>query len=479
MRRWILGVLLAAGLLTGSLVVAADTLQGTACTVPVGTVIEGNLYVLCRDLIVDGEVQGSVIGAAFTAQISGDVTESLYMIAARLEISGQVAGDVHFGGLALEIVRAATLPRASVLSAALSVNLQPGAVVPGHAVGLGYQWVVDGALGGNLDFWGAALRVSGEVGGDVTASVGDARSVGVAGQIQNLLFLLPFGIELFDPGLTIAEQGRVDGDLKYQAVTPGFISGTVAGETRFDELRTEPTLADLVEEEASRTTAFELYLRQLFREFTTLLLVGGAVLLVAPGWLQSPLYVMRRSPLSSLGLGMLVFILSFPVMLLVLIFSLLVLLFLAFLRLDGVLIVSALFFGVTDLGGAGLFYFIAIFLARVLTCLALGRLIVRRFTVLTTPRGWLLALVAGVGLLSIFASLPVVGWVVNALAMFIGLGAMVNLLQAAPREQSAPAAPPTYYTVEQVRVLPPPVLDDAPRPRGMDNLPDGFKWWDE
>lgn len=480
--RWVRLLVIAAVLLSGMVVFAADVLQDTLCTIDADEVIEGNLYVLCRELTIDGHVQGSVIGGAFVAHINGTIDKSVYLLAGQLEIAGQVGDDVHFGGITMNILPEAQLDNADVLSAGLSASLHSDAVIPGDVIGFGYQWVANGTVGGDIDFWGTALTIGGTVERNVEAVVGDSRTSGVAGQIENLLFLLPFRIDLVDPGLVVMPSAQINGNLAYYAVSPGLVSGAVQGEATYEELNTEPTLADLVEEEESRVTAFELYLRQFFREFTTLALVGVAVLLLIPQPIQTPLYALRRSPLASLGAGLLVFILSFPLVLLVIIVSLLILFLLALLQLDGLLVVSAIFLGLINLGGAGSFYFVAIFIARVVCCLALGRVIVRRFAVVSTPRAWFMSLAVGVLLLALFASLPGIGWIFNALALFLGLGALLHVLQTEYRtrhDQPQSTITPAYYTPENTLVLPPPVIDETPKPRGMDNLPEGFKWWDE
>lgn len=482
-------VLLAMLLLSVGVVYGADVLQNTVCTVGPDDVIEGNLYVLCRELTIDGRVNGNVIGAAFTAQVNGTVEKNIYLVSGHLEINGTINDDLHFGGIALDIHDSAELAEGSdVITAGLSARLGAGAVIPGDVIGFGYQWVVAGDVSGGIDFWGSALSVGGVVERGVSTVVGDSRSSGVAGQIENLLFMLPFEVELIDPGLAVQRNALIDGDLYYQSPSAASLDGTISGEVTFDEATSEPTLADLVEQEESRVNALEAYVRQFFREFVALLVVGVLILLIAPQSVRAPLYTLRQRPLSSLGVGVLTFILSFPIVLLAFMLSLLILILLAILRLDSVALVGGGVLGVMNFGGASVFYLAAIFGARVVACLALGRAVTRRFTLTNSTRSWYVSLVAGVVILALFASLPAVGWLFNALALFMGLGAILHVVQnwlrnvreaSVNRYAAGGANGETMIVTLPVVPSPLPMINEKPLPRGMENLPNGFTWWDD
>jgi hypothetical protein len=98
-------------------------------------------------------------------------------------------------------------------------------------------------------------------------------------------------------------------------------------------------------------------------------------------------------------------------------------------------------------------------------------------------------LLIGTGLLALLSSLPVIGWVINALALFLGFGAVVIGAQAKLRlyrDVGGPtalrvgvAAPLLPRRPERAHPFPPPIMDDNIQSVGMDNLPVGFKWWDD
>ncbi len=131
---------------------ARDTLQGVDCTLPADRVVEGNLYALCRTLVIEGTVRGDVVAAALNASISGEVQGSVYLAAARMTVSGVVHDDVHFiGGVAhLQPESRLLSPRSSLYSAALSTHVQ--SPIAGSVTAIGYQLVIDAAVGGDVDF---------------------------------------------------------------------------------------------------------------------------------------------------------------------------------------------------------------------------------------------------------------------------------------------------------------------------------------
>jgi hypothetical protein len=160
-------------------------------------------------------------------------------------------------------------------------------------------------------------------------------------------------------------------------------------------------------------------------------------------------------------------------------FGLVFVLLLFVLQLSDLALLAGIIIFVLDLGGAGLFYFMAIFVSRVIVCIALGRFIVRVLFGNRPERPMTyVSLLIGVALLALGSSLPYVGFVINAVAAFFGLGAILilvqNELQAAREANNQPSEP---LQLEDARQLPPPIIEDKALGPGMDNLPQGFRWW--
>lgn len=469
----VLGVLLVMGNLRG--VSAHDVLQGDQCVIPSGEHLMGNVFVICRELIVSGEIDGNLFGGAANILIDGTVDGSLYLAGGQMDITGEVGGDVHFAGGVLNIKPTARLRSASADLISLSVStVVEQTRIPGSVTNVGYQLLIDGTVGREVSFWGSALTIDDVIGGDVTATVGDPTSTGVS-ELRTVFNFLPVDVTLVNPGLRVGEAGMVDGRLRYA----GPVEGEIAVELPFAPEYTPVTNQTdfTITPEESLAERLRDYAAQAVREFVSLALVGMVGLLLTPRSLQAPIYSLRVRPLPSLGVGLLTFIISFPIFLIVILFSIALILLLSVLQLGDLALIGGVIVNILNLGGAGLFYFTAIFVSRVIVCIALGRFMVR-LLLGDRPERYMtyVSLLLGVVLLALASSLPYVGWLINALAAFLGLGAILTLIQR-QLEIARSANTPEPKRPEEARQLPPPVIDDQPRAPGTDNLPDGFRWW--
>lgn len=466
--------------LTAGLSHAREIFQSDECLIGADDVHTGDIFVLCRTLTIDGRIEGNLIGLAMDVIINGEITGNVYMAAGQMDVYGRIGGSLHFGGVVLILHSPATpasrtLPtlRGDLFSATLSTRLMENTLLSGTIVSVGYQLLLEGTVLQEINFWGSALTISGQVDSDVFASVGDPQAD--SSQLGTLLLPLPFDLEVVNPGLNLTEQGKISGRLDYTGVAPAAITGSVdTSNITYTPISAVPVLP--LEEPG----ALSQYIGQLLREFWTLLLIGLLLLLFAPRWIQAPIPNLRLRPFSSFSAGMLAFILSFPVLLIVIVISIFILIILAILRLDVLVIAAMVFFAVVDFGGMAVFYFVAIFVARVVICLAVGRWILGLFwgENLRRPSAYL-SLLVGVFGLSVAGSLPAVGGVFNAIALFLGLGTiLIVALESIGRLRDTGSLSWSVYPAR--RDSDPtganhavPLLDAGP-PAGLDNLPEGF-----
>ncbi|MBL8119750.1 MAG: polymer-forming cytoskeletal protein [Anaerolineae bacterium] len=487
-RLWIGAILIILVLLARDPSAAREIRQGDQCEIAANEVIQGNLFILCRTLKINGTVDGDVIGAATEAQVNGTVLGDVYLAAGQLEVAGTVGSNLHFVGSVLRILESAQLTneQADLMSLSLSTFLEEGARIPGNISAGGYQLILNGDVDGEISFWGSALQIRNQVGGDVDAVVGDPQSTGVS-QLQTLI--VPFGwvVELVNPGLMVDTGGQIEGHLQYSAPTAGVIEGEVNGGTIFTQLVTQPDLGQIITNEDP--SGLRILLAQALREFAVLATVGLIGLTFLPRQFQAPLRSLQNRPLPSMGMGLLAFIISFPVMIVMLILIIfLVVVPLLLLQTDGLFIglVSGTLIGVWG-GTTSIFYFTAIFISRAIISLLIGRVIVR--TAIGDDGSQRIAFISfmvGVVLMAVLNSLPVFGILVSALAAFLGLGAILTLINTqfrsyrdqvnAPLNRMIPMRVPAR---RDAALRHPPLLEDRPSAPGMDNLPEGFEWWDD
>lgn len=480
LRHLIVALLLILSFTTAS---AIAIMQDTVCNVERGETIQGNLYALCRDLIIDGTVEGNVFAIAVHSELNGSVGSNIYMLSGDLLIDGELGGDLHFAGGLVHVMAASQLDDTQIVSLTLSTQIDSGVTVPNYISSVGYQLIVNGDVGKDIDFWGSALQIGGAVDGSVTATVGNADDVGTASQIETVLLLFPFEASLVDPGLVINDGAQIAGDLSYSAFQEVDTNGVVEGDVTYTSLSNPNSLDDFTSEE-TRISAFTVYLQNFLREFITLALLGYLGLLILPEGTRAPLTHLAKSPLSGAGVGLLTFIVSFPFFLLVLILSIILTILLAYLPVNGIGLTAGIIFGMFNVGGASLFYFVAIYLSRTIVALAIGRIVLYQLSLIEMRFSWFVSVFAGAAILAALVALPIIGWVVNAIALFLGLGSILKVFQIQIRQfrqrQVNPMDTSFDPVTESVHSSPPspPVLDDKiQKPPGMDNLPSGFVWW--
>lgn len=474
-----LGLLLALTTMTS----AHEIFQGDQCVIDAETIIDGDVLVLCRALRVDGTIEGSLFGAALTAEINGSIRDDIYMVAGQLDVRGEVGEDIIFGGPVLQIHPTSqfTDDWGHLISLSLSSRLLDGARIPASVTSVSYQLLLDGDIGRDVSFWGSALRVNGTVAGDIDATVGDAQN-GDASQLQTLLAPFRFEVELIDPGLIVSDTAQVDGDLRYTAPVAGSIEGQLASEAIYTPIVTLPDFTQIDFTEEENAAWLRGYISGAVREFVSLLVLGSLGLLIIPRAVQIPLQTLRWRPINSVGVGIMSFFMSFVVWIVtLLLLALLVIIFLV-LNLSDLVVVTILSFGLLNVGAASLFFFLAFYVSRILVALAVGRFIVRvALGDDGSQRIVYLSLAVGTALISLVVWLPLLGWIFNALALVLGLGALV-LTVAATQFRSRSSVPPRAsvgLNSEDSHPMPPPMLDLKSNNPGMENLPQGFRWWND
>ena len=463
---------------------ARELRQGENCIIPADAVVKGTLFIFCQNLTVAGRVEGNLVGIGLRATISGEIGENVYLAGLTLEQSGVILGDLHYLGLMMHLEAPAARPQrrlaGQVIFAALSAAFAENTRIAGPVTGLGYQALIKGRVDDEFSLWGSAFVLSGRIHGDVYATVGNPETD--AADLETLLLPLDIEFAAAPPGLAITPTGRVAGRLEYSGPAEASIEGRVDGPIEYQS--TTPVLIPDLPQQGLASIFYD----QFKRELTVLLTAGLLGLALAKKQFQRPLSHMRGRPVRSFVIGMLLFIISFPLVLILLIVTTIVILVPLALHLDGVALAAGAFLALIDIGLIGVFYFTAIFIARSVVGLGVGRLVLQ---VALGPdharRSPRLSVLIGVALLSLFASLPVVGFLFNAGALFVGLGAIAGaaleslqkfrlrqLRSAVPAAYAASPAPQSPKSATASPAAAPLALPPIARGIGLDDLPEGF-----
>ncbi len=494
-RLWIIALLLVGLALVGR-VSAAESRQGDECVVAASETIETDFYVACNTLTIEGVVEGDLIGGAWAAAIApgGRVGGDIWLVGGQLRIDGAVEDDIHFGGVDLDLTGSARLrDQADVAAIALNVEVWEGATVPGDLlVLLGYQTIVRGQVGGDLNFNGSALVVEGRVDGNVTAKVGGGDT-----SPSFIPFPFPFTVSFQTPGLTLRPDGRIGGDLAYSGPNQGTIDGEVEGAIAFNHVLPRPdiTQAGTEMEEVRLGEVILRYLSTVVTDVLSLMAAGVLMMAIAPAWIREPALIVPRHTPSSFGWGLILALLAAPVSLILLLVSILLLVLLSAITLGGFTWMGLLLLALLNMLVIGGLSFVILFLARLVISDLIGQRLGRR---LFHANGRLLvnllSLLIGAVIYALLTNVPLpwVGLILNAIGIFIGLGAIAlharHIYQRVTRPVPPPAAPstiPSPYPPRLEALLgnrppPPPDSTEPPWP-GMTNLPEGFEfdWWAE
>ena len=399
-------------------VMAFDGRGGDVVVIEADEVIEDDLYVGAESFTLEGTVKGDLYVAGSTIVINGTVEGDLVAAGQSVVINGAVTDDARIAGAGLQLGKDATIGD-DLIAAGASLETRAGSVVEGELVYGGGQALLAGNVTGDVMVGSGALELVGEFGGDITAEVGEKTEGGPSPS----MYMSNTGISVpnVQPGLTIDEDAKIKGDLTYtQTVDVDIPGGVVGGEVT----RNEPVVDKRVV--VTPPTAGELavtWVLDLFRSIVTLILFGLLLAWLAPSFIKTLTDKVQAQPAASLGWGVVAYAAFF--------FALLVLLV--------AMIVGAVVFGFITLGGvsgtivwvglllmfAGILGFVLVtaFLTKIVVAWLGGKWILGRFNPsLAEHKFW--PLVLGAVIIALLIKLPIIGWLIGLVVMFLGLGAL-------------------------------------------------------
>jgi cytoskeletal protein CcmA (bactofilin family) len=327
------------------------------------------------------------------------VKGDLYLFAGNITVNGTVDGDLL----------------------ALGGDVRVSGTVGGDLIAAGGTVAIDGTVKGDARVAAGQLTVDGKIGEDLVIAGGEA-SVGGNAKV---------GEDLIMAAGTATVDGSVGGNIEGSAGTYSR-SGTVGGSEHV-------TIGRTGQQAAPPQTAADA-IGDAIRHFVVVLLFGLLGLWLLPRAMRAAEELVRRRPLPSLGVGLLVFVvylvgavaLVLLVILLAILFGLLTL---------GSLAAIAFFAGLLVLLVATFALVLAAsFVADAVVGLALARL------ASPSPGGsrWreIGLLAVGAAVVVAVSSLPVLGWAVKLAVALVGVGAIALAAWNARRGMPASGVPP-------------------------------------
>lgn len=363
----------------------AIVLAGLACGPAVAQETDmtfgGDTYAAGSRVTVSTPASRDLFLAGFSVELGAEVAADAHVAGFDVDVSAPVKGDLYAGGFSVDVAAPVTTDLSAI---AANVRLREAAAVAGNVRIIAGNATLDGPIAGSLLAAGGSVELNGTVAGDAMLK---------AGEIS------------FGPG------ARIDGTLTYMAEAPIDIPASVAAPERVRFEKLEPSQAydrfrDAMEHPTKGFwTAFLTVFGAFVMAIAFLVLVGALALAFAPQTTERLRAEASARPFMStlygaLGLAMLIGIVPVSAMTLV-----------AIPLIPIVILAVVLAWTIGYLLGA---YVVAWRVASAFagapqtTAMRLG------------------ALAICLIVLALLNFVPVIGWLVNLLVVFLGLGAFVS-----------------------------------------------------
>ncbi|WKZ24927.1 MAG: polymer-forming cytoskeletal protein [Patescibacteria group bacterium] len=352
--------------------------SGDIVNIDSGQTVSESLYVVASTLTVDGKVEGDLICAADSLTVNGEVTGDIICVGSTIVINGQVGGNLRLFGSTL------------TLGGQIEKNTSLGAMI--------LSFTSNSEIKGDLLYWAATSDLRGKVGRDID---GYGTAVTVAGEVGRNLYLFSDRVRANKkndntPGITLESGVVVGGNFGYSSGDEPVVEEgvSIAGETIRHEFK-------MGKDKAPNPMAWVWW--KVLSIFSALVI--GLVLVI---WLDKPLRKIDNLMFSksnpALGWGLFALIII-PLIAIVLLFTII-----------GIPLA---------LVTAGL-WFLAVYLAKIITAIVVGQRIMKKYLdkaendKKSLPLFW--PMVVGIVVCYLIFAIPVIGWAASFLATVWGLG---------------------------------------------------------
>ncbi len=367
--------LLAAFLMVMPLGVAA---KGTASDqpnfiyIPREQSITGNLYRAGETIQIDGSVDGDVVVAGGLVKINGSVTGDVLAVGGHIIINGPVQGDVRVAGGQID------------LNGVIGKNLT--------AMGGNINITKDGAVGYEAMILGGEVDIEGQIKTDLRGSMG--RLV-LSGRVEHDVWVKADQLVL-QPTVQIA------GNLTYASGKQAdVLSGAIVkGEVNFQQRMPD----DAIDGRQFSRAAAGIFAGLLLIKWLGYLLLALLILRFIPKKLEKAMHELNDGVWPVLGVGLLALI-GIPVAMIIVAMTVV-----------GLPIASAMFAA----------YILMVLSAKVVVAIFVGQWIIRKVSnhpFRAVNLAWAAAL--GLAVLLLITLVPVLGWLLGALSLAFGLGAIL------------------------------------------------------
>ena len=413
-------------------------------TIPVGKVIDDDVFLSSEEVLMDGTVNGMLISTGQTITINGTVhgdallmgetvvlangaliDGNLFTTAAIIQVDGRVSGSVFSASASAELKENARVGR-NLYYGGFSLTTKEGSMVNTDLFSGVYQAILNGAVARDVKIGAGAIDLYGTVGRNAVFNVGHDKE----SRDPETWFMFTPGRNYFPPaipaGIHIADSARIAGNLtftsdsdqsaEFKQVTSGSV--TYQAPAPLESYRAPQSRAA----NARRSVqGFSLF--QGLQRFLTLFLLGALVIWLLLKPFNRVVEAGYRNPLQAAGWGFVVMAVGFLAMLMVPLVFVLMAVFLGFISLGGLL------FAWLGVVGAAIFFITMAFLlvvftlSKVVALYLVGKWLTGHLFPTSAGNAWVI-LVVGVFVYVLVAAIPVVGVLAGIAAALLGTGAI-------------------------------------------------------
>ncbi|OGI46568.1 hypothetical protein A2121_02890 [Candidatus Nomurabacteria bacterium GWB1_40_6] len=329
--------------------------------------IVNDLYMAGGSVISAGNIKGDLITAGGNIIISGDIEEDLIVGGGNINILSNIGDDVRAGG---------------------GTVILAGEVKGDVLLGGGQITISGSGVGGDVAIAGGVVNIDAPVAGDAF----------IAGGNIYINSLIKGDVKIEAEKITLGSNAVISGNLTYKSKTEIIKEegAVVKGVVEFT-----PITKDIV---STKLFVAAIFSAILLWKFLTLLVCALVVGLALKRFNREIVALATRRPLYELGRGVLVMI-AVPVVSIIL-----------FMTLVGIP------FGILGMLG----FVITMIFAWILMPIVVGSVIYRYFSKKELEVSWKTILL-GVLLVTILGVIPFIGWLIQAILMFITLGSVIAL----------------------------------------------------
>ena len=399
-------------LITASPVGGMETRSGDRIVIGPDEVVDDDLYATANEVEVDGTIRGDLIAFGSTVTVNGTVEGDLIAAGQSVKIGGTVDDDARIAGQTLLLGEGAEV-NDDLIAAAYSLENEPNSAVGGTLLYAGYQALLQGTVGEDLNAVANGLELGGEVGGNVDAEVD-----GEDGGPPSFVFAPQADVPAVASGLTLTDSARVRGNLSYESSREAQISPQA-------QIEGEVTRSEQPAEEEETYTLADALLDTL-RSFVALLVVGLLLIWLAPNWIRRRAGTVLERPLASLGWGVLALIAFMVLGVAILLATIVLVVIFGLLTLGGLVALIIVLGLVAEVLLLLAFWISTNYLAQIIVSLLAGVLLIEAVRSGGIAGRGVLPLVVGLILYVLLRAIPVLGAIVGLAVVLLGLGALLH-----------------------------------------------------